>query len=75
MSTTDTPVYRLSTGTLPLLISIPHLGTGLPEEFATHLPAIPGPVTTHWIEGKRHALKNAETEIVEVVTGWLDALG
>ena len=37
MSTTDTPVYRLSTGTLPLLISIPHLGTRLPEEFAAQM--------------------------------------
>ena len=25
-------------------------------------------MTVHWIEGKRHDLKNAETEIVEAVT-------
>jgi len=37
VSTTETPVYRLSTGTLPLLISIPHLGTRLPEEFAAQM--------------------------------------
>ena len=37
MSTIDTPVYRLSTGTLPLLISIPHLGTQLPAELAAHM--------------------------------------
>ena len=28
----------------------------------------------HWIEGKRHDLKDAEAEIVEVVTGWLAGL-
>ncbi len=47
---------------------------GTPEEFAAHLPAIPGEVTVHWIEGKRHDLKDAEAEIVEVVTGWLAGL-
>jgi predicted alpha/beta-hydrolase family hydrolase len=47
---------------------------GTPEEFAVHLTAIPGEVTVHWIEGKRHDLKNAEPEIVEVVTGWLAGL-
>lgn len=34
MSTLDTPTYALRQGTLPLLISIPHLGTELPAEFA-----------------------------------------
>lgn len=34
MSTIDTPTYTLRQGTLPLLISIPHLGTELPAEFA-----------------------------------------
>jgi N-formylglutamate deformylase len=37
VSTTDTPVYRLSIGTLPLLISIPHLGTRLPDDFAAQM--------------------------------------
>ena len=37
MSTTDTPVYRLSTGTLPLLISMPHVGTRLPDEFVAQM--------------------------------------
>jgi len=31
-------------------------------------------VTVHWIEGKRHDLKGAEAEIVDVVTTWLDRL-
>ncbi len=47
---------------------------GTPEEFAAHLVEIPGAVSVHWIEGKRHDLKNAEAEIVEVVTGWLATL-
>ena len=34
MSTLDTSIYTLRQGTLPLLISIPHLGTELPTEFA-----------------------------------------
>ncbi|PRD70121.1 N-formylglutamate deformylase [Malikia spinosa] len=32
--TLDTPTYSLQQGQLPLLISIPHLGTELPPEFA-----------------------------------------
>ena len=47
---------------------------GTPEEFEAHLPAIPGPVTVHWIENKRHDLKNAEPEIVETVAAWLATL-
>lgn len=35
MSIIDTPVYNLVQGQLPLLISVPHLGTTLPDEFAT----------------------------------------
>ncbi len=37
MSTTATPVYRLSTGTLPLLISMPHVGTRLPDELVAQM--------------------------------------
>jgi N-formylglutamate deformylase len=37
VSTTDTPVYRLSTGTLPLLISMPHVGTRLPDELVAQM--------------------------------------
>ncbi len=47
---------------------------GSPEEFAQHLPAIPGNVTVHWIENKGHDLKNAEPEIVATVVDWLAAL-
>jgi uncharacterized protein len=47
---------------------------GSPEEFEAHLAAIPGPVTVHWIEGRRHDLKDAESEIVRAVTDWLPTL-
>jgi predicted alpha/beta-hydrolase family hydrolase len=47
---------------------------GTPKEFEQHLPAIPGDTTVHWIEGKDHALRNAEDEIVETVTAWLKTL-
>lgn len=47
---------------------------GSPDEFGEHLPAIAGPVTTHWIEGKRHDLRGADEEIAEVVAAWLAAL-
>ncbi|MDO9201265.1 MAG: N-formylglutamate amidohydrolase, partial [Hydrogenophaga sp.] len=33
----DTETYTLHPGSVPLLISIPHLGTDLPPEFATHM--------------------------------------
>lgn len=33
----DTPTYTLSRGQLPLLLSIPHLGTTLPAEFAANM--------------------------------------
>ena len=39
MSISETPVYRLRRGTLPLLISIPHLGTTLPAELAARMSA------------------------------------
>ena len=32
MNTVDTPIYRLQRGTAPVLISIPHLGTHLPDD-------------------------------------------
>jgi len=37
--TTDTPTYSLHQGTVPLLISIPHLGTELPPEFTANMSA------------------------------------
>ncbi|WP_085315989.1 N-formylglutamate deformylase [Derxia lacustris] len=49
MTTVDTPIYRLRRGTRPLLISIPHLGTTLPDEVRAQLTA-EGPVVadTDW---------------------------
>lgn len=47
---------------------------GAPEEFAQHLPAIKGPVTTVWLEGERHEPKKADVEIVAAVSGWLETL-
>lgn len=47
---------------------------GTPEKFATHLPAIKGPVTTVWLEGEGHDPKKADDEIVTAVAGWLETL-
>lgn len=47
---------------------------GSPDEFAVHLGAIPGPVTTVWVDGKGHDLKGADQQIVAAVAAWLDAL-
>ncbi|MEM9605824.1 MAG: alpha/beta family hydrolase [Actinomycetota bacterium] len=47
---------------------------GTPEELAHHLAAIPGPLTTHLLEGKRHDLKGADDEIAELVAGWVRSL-
>ena len=47
---------------------------GSPEEFATHLPAIRGPVTTVWLEGERHDPKMADEETVAAVADWLRVL-
>jgi predicted alpha/beta-hydrolase family hydrolase len=47
---------------------------GSPEELDRHLPAIPGDVTVHRIEGKGHDLKGAEPEITDTVVAWLGAL-
>ncbi|MYH72686.1 MAG: hypothetical protein F4153_08960 [Acidimicrobiia bacterium] len=47
---------------------------GTTEEFATHLPAIKGPVTTVWLEGEGHDPKKADAEIVAAIAGWLETL-
>ena len=47
---------------------------GSPEEFAEHLPAIPGPVTTVWLPGKGHDLRNAEGAVCDAVEAWLAGL-
>ncbi len=48
---------------------------GTLEEFATHIGAIAGDVTVHWLEGQRHDPKrSADTEIVATVRSFLDSL-
>jgi predicted alpha/beta-hydrolase family hydrolase len=44
---------------------------GRPEELESHTEAIPGPVTHTWVDGGRHELKNADTQIVGAVRAWL----
>ncbi|MDP7598684.1 MAG: dienelactone hydrolase [Acidimicrobiales bacterium] len=47
---------------------------GSPDEFAEHLPAISGRVTTVWVPGRRHDLRNAEEAVCDEVEGWLSGL-
>ena len=47
---------------------------GAPEELEHHTRAIAGPVTHHWVEGKRHDLRGADEEIAETVVAWLGGL-
>ena len=47
---------------------------GTPDEFASHVPAIPGEVTMEWVEGGRHDVKGRDDELVETVKGWVDGL-
>ena len=48
---------------------------GTPEEFATHIGAIAGAVTVHWLEGQRHDPKpSTDTEIVAAAGAFLAAL-
>lgn len=47
---------------------------GSPDEMEAATESIRGPVTHHWIAGKRHDIKGADEEICEVVLGWLEAL-
>ena len=47
---------------------------GSREEFETHLDAIPGPVTTVWLDGQRHDPKGVDDEIADTVATWLATL-
>ena len=48
---------------------------GTPDEFVTHLGAIAGEVTVHWLEGQGHDPKpRIDAEIVTVVADFLTAL-
>ena len=44
---------------------------GSPAEFEEALAAIPGPVTTVWLDGARHDLRNQDDAITAAVTAWL----
>ena len=46
---------------------------GSPDEFAAHLPTIPGDVTVHWVEGGRHDVKGRDDELAGLVAGWVEA--
>lgn len=47
---------------------------GSPEEFAAHLPAIAGPVTTVWLPGG-HDQRRSDGAVSVAVRAWLDDLG
>ncbi len=47
---------------------------GSPDEFAEHLPAIAGPVTTVRLPGKRHDLRGADEAVADAVENWLAGL-
>ncbi len=47
---------------------------GTPEELEAATATIPGPVTHHWLPGKRHDLKGADGEIATVVAEWIRGL-
>lgn len=44
---------------------------GSPDELRAHTAAIAGPVTHHFVDRAQHDLKGADTEVAEVVAGWL----
>ncbi len=44
---------------------------GTPDEFAAHLPAIPGPVTERWVDGGHDPRPTRDDEIVEAIADWL----
>lgn len=48
---------------------------GTPEELEAATSLIQAPVTHHWFDGARHELKGLDSEVAEVVVGWLGTLG
>jgi uncharacterized protein len=46
---------------------------GTPDELREATAAIPGPVTHHFVEGKDHAMRNADATVAELVVAWLTA--
>lgn len=57
-----------------LLVSGTRDPFGTPDELTEHFTAVPGPVTHHWIEGKRHDLAKSDEEIASVVSDWIRSL-
>jgi predicted alpha/beta-hydrolase family hydrolase len=47
---------------------------GSPDELTAAHGLVPGAVTTVWIDGGRHDLKNRDDEVVAAVTDWVAAL-
>ena len=47
---------------------------GKPDEFLAHTPAIAGPVTHVWVEGKGHDLKGADAFLADTVRDWVRGL-
>lgn len=47
---------------------------GTPEELDAHTAAIPGAVTSHWIEGGDHGLRRKDDEVAEIVGRWVEGL-
>ena len=47
---------------------------GSPEEFASYLPTIKGPVTTVWLPGARHDLAGQDGSICDAVAEWMTTL-
>src|ERR1700722_17893002 len=43
------------------------------DELELAVPAIPAPVTTHWLEGGDHGLRRRDRDVAEIVAGWLAA--
>jgi uncharacterized protein len=43
------------------------------DELELAVAAIPGPVTTHWLEGGDHGLRRRDRDVAEIVAGWLAA--
>src|SRR5688500_17325560 len=47
---------------------------GTPDELEAAQSAIPGPVTTVWIEGGDHGLRRRDAAVADAVRGWLLSL-
>lgn len=47
---------------------------GTPAELESATKAIPGPVTTVWIDGKDHALRRSDEAVANAVVAWLTGL-